>query len=861
MSEQQRILIVDDRPENLLALRQVLAAVDAEVIAAGSGNEALAASLHQDFALAILDVLMPGMDGYELAALLRGEPRTAQLPIVFLTATYEGREQMFQGYEAGAVDFLVKPYEPRVLLAKVRVFLALAQARAELAAARQAAEQASEAKSQFLAHMSHEIRTPLNAILGLAYLLEHQVLPDDAAELVAKLKGAGHTLLEIVNDVLDFSRIEAGRLRLEQAPFRLGGVLDNLAAIMAAAAGDKPLELIIAPPPPGVDLVLGDALRLGQVLINLAGNAIKFTDQGHVAVDIIPLTHDPQQVTLRFAVRDTGIGIGPEQQHAIFAPFAQADASTTRRFGGTGLGLSISRRLVELMGGEMGLVSAPGEGSEFWFTLPMERARNGLHATDLGQVELLIADDNAMTREALRRAAVSLGWPALVVDGGEAALAQALERRRRGASPRVLLLDWRMPGMDGLAAARAIRQALGEDHGPTLMMVAAHEREALLADPDAGLIDAVLIKPVTPSTLYDTVARVMRVAAGNAPPAPPAAAPQHLAGLHILVVDDSDINCEVAEAILRGEGAEVTTAGDGQAAVDWVQAHAKQIDLVLMDVQMPVLDGYQATRAIHASPGLGGLPVVALSAGAFHEQREAALAAGMSDFLPKPFEVDAMVACIRALTGRPAVPATAPPSQPAPTEELPGLALEQGLETWKDAAIYRRYLRKLAREYADVVTQMSTAEPTQAAALAHRLRGAAGNLGLLQVAEAALAAEQAIGAGAGAAATLADLQRTMDTALASIAAYAAAEVQAPPLAAAVAAAPTWVAELLALTLQALDTDSPDAAEALLAELAGAIPGERLEPLRAALEDFDFRAAEQAVRTLANDLGLALEAPE
>ncbi len=739
----------------------------------------------------------------------------------------------------------------------------------ELAARAEAAEGASRAKAAFLANMSHEIRTPMNAILGLAYLLERASLPDSAYEMVRKIRNAGRTLQGIINDILDFSKIEAGRLELERAPFRLCEVLDNLATVMSASASDKDIELVISPPGPGAEFLYGDALRLEQILINLTGNAIKFTDHGHVQVGISRVSELDRNVSLRFSVQDTGIGISQDRRKEIFAPFSQADASTTRRFGGTGLGLSISRRLVELMGGNLEVASEPGKGSEFWFVIDFERAKDINYSDSaMSRLEVLVADDNPIAREALRITAASLGWQASTVDSGEAAVQRVLRQHETGGAREVLILDWKMPGMDGLATARAIHEALREERGPIVVMVTAHSRETLLAEPDSVLVDAVLSKPVTASTLYDAVARSRRACHGDKTDT--THVPSHsrrLAGLRMLVVDDSEINREVAQQIFTGEGASVILANDGKQAVEWLRRHPDGVEIVLMDVQMPVMDGYEATRAIRRSRGLEKLPVVALTAGAFREQHEAATAAGMTDFIAKPFDVDAAIALIRKLTRWHAKPAPAeagmpPPERAAPASDnagdLPGLNLQRGLSVWKNADVYRRYLEKFARDYADSGRQLAELEPSAAAALAHKLKGAAGNLALDEVFALAGEAELLLGRpGADAGAVLAEFQHVLDRALASIARYASpdtARVEAD----ATGVSRDDIAPLLSRAIQALDADNPATLEPILADLGRYLTPERLAPLRAALEDFDFRGCETHVRALASELGISLE---
>jgi PAS domain S-box-containing protein len=511
----------------------------------------------------------------------------------------------------------------------------------ELHQALEDARQATRTKSEFLANMSHEIRTPMNAILGLCYLLAGQQLPADAHAMLQRLQDAGQGLLAIINDILDFSKIEAHRLEIEQQPFDLGGVLDNLASVMAAARGDKPVALVVQPPPAGCRYLIGDSLRLGQVLMNLLSNALKFTERGQVTLGVAREDNGatPGQVRLRLWVSDTGIGIGPAQQAHIFEAFSQADSSTSRRFGGTGLGLTISSHLVGLMGGNLTVASVRGAGSTFSFML-----------------------DFATT---------------------------AAER-----CPAPPQAPVRLP------------------HGP---------------------------------------------------------AARRLQGMALLVVDDSEINREVAARILGGEGATVALADDGSSALALLAQQPTAFDVVLMDIQMPGMDGYEATRRIRATPALRHLPVVALTAGAFASQRDKALASGLDAFVAKPFLVDQLVQTLLQVRrgGDAAAPADRPPEPPAAA----AIDVQLGLEIFGDAAAFTRALGRFMHLHGDEALQLRSAGPAEAAALAHRLRGAAAQLGLVGVAEQAGACEHALKGGHPADAALDALAQAMAQAGAAIAAY------------------------------------------------------------------------------------------
>jgi len=718
------------------------------------------------------------------------------------------------------------------------------------------AEAANRAKADFLANMSHEIRTPMNGILGLAYLLEQRQLEADSADLVRKIRNAGRSLQAIINDILDLSKIEAGRLEIEHVPFSLSDVLDNLASIMAASAGDKDVELTIAPAPP-VGQLVGDALRLEQVLINLTGNAIKFTARGAVSIGLTLLEHSGNHALLRFAVTDTGIGIPADKLQHIFSAFSQADSSTTRRFGGSGLGLTICRYLVEHMGGEIGVNSEPGKGSEFWFTIPFECVAAGQsEPAALSNLDVLVVDDSDLSRENIALMARGLGWRASQAVSGERALECMRERRRASARFDALLLDWQMPGMDGMQLAQSIRESYPEDQQPLLMMVTAYARDELLRHPQIALVDGVLTKPVTSSCLYNAMARAQQQRGGESEHVSTRPASQRLAGVRVLVTDDSDINREVALRILGAEGAAVSLASNGREAVDWLQQNPDAVDIVLMDVQMPVLDGYEATRLLRQLPRFADLPIVALTAGAFKSQQDEARDAGMDAFVAKPFNVDELMEVVRRMArARPASAPATPAPAPAEAEAaaLPGLDLARALRVWKEPAHYSAILGRFIGDYHDVADRLESALAAEGPAgmdrITHQLKGVAGNLALPEVARLAAQLQEVAahgGDGAGLIAALRTAMQTLQASAAQLAAQAGAAAAPPsPAAPGVQPVPALLAELLAC----LDQDNPDAAAPLLGALAAQLPAGALDAVRARLDGFDFRGAEAAVRAL------------
>jgi len=620
----------------------------------------------------------------------------------------------------------------------------------DLRQARRAAEQASRSKSGFLANMSHEIRTPMNAILGLIYLLEQTELTAVQREYVHKTQLSARSLLGILNDTLDLSKIEAGRLALEAAPFRLDTLMKTLATITAANARDKDIEVLFRIAP-GVPVTLvGDALRLQQILLNLTGNAVKFTNRGEVvlAVEAVPAvsasggsaTPGSDAVCLAFSVRDTGVGITADQVDAIFEPFAQADASTTRRYGGTGLGLSICKRLVALMGGEISVDSEVGRGSTFRFTATL---RGGVQEVipvvppDLGRagpLRVLVADDNPTAREVMATMVAQFGWTVTVAASGREALA-AIDRSADANRPfDLILLDWVMPEIGGREILGHLHRCYSPETLPVILVVTAFEHDRIRREVGADpYIRVVLTKPVTPSVLLDAVSSVCSVKppkAATSASASVAVGREALAGRTLLLVEDNLINQMVGRRILEGAGATVEVAASGVEALAAAAAPGRPIDAVLMDIQMPGMDGYETTRHLRALPATAHLPVIAMTANAAPADRDRCLAAGMNDHIGKPLDVAQMVEVIQRHICPPRTATYKAGSRTALAEIEPEVALAR---VFGDVALLRQVVKEFIRQFMGepevIARQLAEGDFATVGRKAHELKGVAANVG------------------------------------------------------------------------------------------------------------------------------------
>jgi two-component system, sensor histidine kinase and response regulator len=793
----------------------------------------------------------------------------------------QNREAKMRGKDGTVVDvlmtFLPTTYEdqPSILGWLVNI-TPLKKMQQELLLAKEMAEGAAQAKADFLANMSHEIRTPMNAIIGFSSLAVKAEMNNKQRGYVQKIQQSGQHLLGIINDILDFSKIEAGKLSVEHTEFDLERVLENVSNLISEKVAAKGLELMFRVEKGTPNDLVGDPLRLGQILVNYANNAVKFTERGEIVIFVGVVAETDHDVFMRFAVRDTGIGLTEEQIGKLFQSFQQADTSTSRKFGGTGLGLAISKKLANLMGGDVGVQSEYGKGSTFWFTARLGRgvvkAKHFLPDPDLRGRRVLVVDDNEMSRIVLSDMLKGLTFVVSDVASGKAAVDEIRLAAAAGQPYDVALLDWRMPVMDGIETARAIRE-LPVRPLPHMVMITAYGREEVLKEAALAGLEDVLIKPVSPSTMFDTLLHILGGCRDEKkdevqPSTPSSENLAAIRGSAILLVEDNEFNQQIACELLTDAGFKVDVAENGQKAIEMLDNRA--YDIVLMDMQMPVMDGMTATREIRKDERFRDLPILAMTANVMETDIQKCREAGMNDHLGKPIDPDDLFAKLRKwIKPRGASPLQELPESAVrdkayaqsgnkPQEDLPDIpGLDTGLglkRVMGKKAFYldmlKKYVANQGQAPAQISRSLDAGDYGTAERLAHTAKGVSGNIGAVQLQELAAALEKAIRDGLprdrskAALATFAEAHGKMIAGLTDAFPAVSVRQDAGQVDEAKAAA---VCVKMAEMLANADSEAADLLEAEGDALRGILGTDQFGPFEHAVRQYDFEKALELIK--------------